>query len=129
MFGWAGVVLACLAAMLAAVLEMFFVPLYAGTVIVPVAVVGAVIGNIVLPRLCHALVPRTLAAALPLLAWLAVVVIVGLLPRPEGDVVLPGGSGLQWASYGVVLGGALAGTVTLVWLSGPRSTRRGPLSR
>ena len=59
---------------------------------------------------------------MPLLAWLAVVVGFGVLARPEGDVILPGG-GLQWITYGVVLGGALAGTVTVV-LSGPPQVSR-----
>jgi hypothetical protein len=37
-----------------------------------------------------------------------------VFPRPEGDVVLPAGNGLQWVSYGVLLGGAVAGAVTVV---------------
>jgi hypothetical protein len=124
--GWAGVVLTCAAAALAALLEMFFVPLYAGTVVVPVAVLAAVAGNVVLPRLGHRLVPRTLAAVLPFLTWLAAVLVVGLVPRPEGDVVLPGGDPLQWVSYAVVLGGAVAGAVTVVWTS---NAKRGRLNR
>jgi hypothetical protein len=124
--GWAGVVLTCAAAALAALLEMFFVPLYAGAAVVPIAVLAAVVGNVVLPRLGYRLVPRTLAAVLPFLVWLAAVLVVGLVPRPEGDVVLPGGDPLQWVSYAVVLGGALAGAVTVVWTSG---ARRGRLNR
>lgn len=129
MAGWVGVVLCCLAAMLAALLEMFFVPVYAGTAVVPVAAACAVLGNIILPRLSHALVPRTLAALLPFLGWLAVVIVVGLMPRPEGDVVLPGGGAVQWNSYGLVLGGALAGAVTVVWTTTARGSRRGSLNR
>jgi hypothetical protein len=124
--GWAGLVLTCAAAALAALLEMFFVPLYAGAAVVPVAALAAVVGNVVLPRLGYLLVPRTLAAVLPFLVWLAAVVVVGLVPRPEGDVVLPGGDPLQWVSYAVVLGGAVAGAVTVVWTGGGR---RGRVSR
>lgn len=124
--GWLGVVLTCAAAALAALLEMFFVPLYAGTAVVPVAALAAVVGNVVLPRLGYRLVPRTLAAALPFLVWLAVLIAVGLVSRPEGDVVLPGGDPLQWVSYAVVLGGAVAGAVTVAWTTGGR---RKPLSR
>lgn len=117
---WVGVAVLCSSSVLAALLDLFLVPLYAGSVLVPVAVPIAIASNIALPRLARVLVENTLAAALPFLFWLLVVVVVGVLPRPEGDVVLPGGGGaLQWVSYGVLLGGALAGTVTVV-LSGAR---------
>jgi hypothetical protein len=123
-WAWVGVALLCACAMLAALLALFLVPLYAGSVLVPVAVVVALASNVALPRLARALVATTAAAALPFVAWLAVVVVVGVLPRPEGDVVLPGGHGaLPWVSYGVLLGGALAGTLTVV-LSGARRARR-----
>jgi hypothetical protein len=124
--GWLGVLLACAAAALAALLEMFFVPLYAGTAVLPIAALAAVVGNVVLPRLGYVLVPRTLAAVLPFIVWLVVVIVVGLVSRPEGDVVLPGGDPLQWVSYAVVLGGAVAGAVTVVWTTGGK---RRPLSR
>lgn len=121
---WAGVALLCGCAVLSGILALFLVPLYAGSVLVPVAVVVAVTSNVALPRLARTLVETTTAAVLPFACWLVTVVVVGVLPRPEGDVVLPGGGGaLQWASYGVLLGGALAGTFT-VSLSGPgRSVR------
>jgi hypothetical protein len=111
-----GVAVLSACSVLAAILELMFIPFYAGSVLVPVAVVGAVAGNIVLPRLVWALVPSTRAAGLPLLAWLLVMLAVVVVPRPEGDVLLPGGS-MTWVTYGVLLGGALAGAVTLVVLS------------
>ena len=119
-FAWVGVILLCACAMLAALLALFLVPLYAGSVIVPVAVVIALASNVALPRLARALVETTAATALPFGSWLLVVIVVGVMPRPEGDVVLPGGNGgAQWVAYGVLLGGALAGTVTVA-LSGAR---------
>lgn len=121
---WLGLALLCGCSLLAAILELMFIPLYAGTVLVPVAVAGAVVGNVVLPRLAWGLVPSSRTAALPLLAWLLVMLAVVLLPRPEGDVLLPGAS-LTWVSYGVLLGGALAGAVTLVVLSHPPRTEAG----
>jgi hypothetical protein len=126
-WAWVGVTLLSGCAALAALITVFLVPLYAGSVIVPVAVALALAGNIVLPRLAHGLIERTAATALPFLSWLLVTVIVGLTPRPEGDVVLPGG-GVQWVSYGVLLGGALAGTTTVV-LSAPRRASPAQLSR
>jgi hypothetical protein len=119
---WIGVLVLSACSVLAAILELMFIPLYAGSVLVPLAVAGAVTGNIVLPRLVWALVPSTRAAGLPLLAWLLVMLAVVVLPRPEGDVLLPGGS-MTWVTYGVLLGGALAGAVTLVVLSNPAPDR------
>jgi hypothetical protein len=127
-WAWGGVAVLCGCAVLAAVLTLFLVPLYAGPVLVPVAVVVALASNIALPSLARTLVPRTTAAVLPFLCWLLVVIVVGTVRRPEGDVVLPGGGAVQLVSYGVLLGGALAGTVTVV-LSGPSPPPRRRLSR
>ena len=122
-WAWAGVALMCGCAALAAMLALFLVPLYAGSVIVPVAVLVALASTVALPRLAYVLVESTLAMVLPFLAWLFVVIAIGVVPRPEGDVVLPAGGGPEWVSYGVLLGGALAGTVTLV-LTGTRRADR-----
>jgi hypothetical protein len=102
-------------------------------VLVPVAVLVALASNVALPSLARTLVARTSAAALPFVSWLVVVIVVGTIPRPEGDVVLPGGHGaLPWVSYGVLLGGVLAGALTVA-LSGrrrtPLETPAGNLSR
>jgi hypothetical protein len=119
---WAGVLVVCGCAVLAGLLELFLVPLYSGSTLVPVTVLLAVASNVLLPRLSRALVPSTIAAVLPFLLWLVVIFAIGLSPRPEGDVVLPGGGGVQWVSYGVVVGGFVAGVVTVVQTaSSPRS--------
>ena len=129
-WAWAGVALLCACAVLAALLALFLVPLYAGSVIVPVAVVVALASNVALPRLARALVETTVAMVLPFLSWLLVVIVIGVMPRPEGDVVLPGGRGaLQWVSYGVLLGGALAGTLTVALSGARRPARIDQLSR
>jgi hypothetical protein len=117
---WAGVAVIAACGLLAGLLETLLVPLYAGSAVVPVAVVLAVASNIALPRMARALVPRTMAALAPFAGWLVVVFGFGALSRPEGDVILPGGpSSLEFVTYGVLLGGALAGTATVVWLSPP----------
>jgi hypothetical protein len=126
---WAGVALLCGCAVLAGVISLFLVPLYAGSVLIPVAVAVAVVTNIALPRLARGLVATTPATVAPFLSWLVTVIVVGVMPRPEGDVVLPGGSGLQWVSYGVLLGGALTGTLTTVLSGSRRPTRRERFSR
>jgi predicted PurR-regulated permease PerM len=123
---WAGVALLMLAGALAGLLETLLVPLYAGSVVLPVSVVLAIASNVLLPRLARALVPRTAAALAPFLAWLLVVILFGVLARPEGDVVLPGSpAALQYVTYGVVFGGALAGTATLVMMTPPPPSRKG----
>ena len=126
--GWAGVALVAVVAALAALLEAFLVPLYAGSVIVPVSVLLAVAGNVALPRMARALVPRTGASLVPLLAWLAVML--GLLiGRPEGDVAFPGApTSAELTFYGTLFGGVLAG-LAAVALSVPPPVRREDVSR
>jgi hypothetical protein len=119
----------CASGALAGLIEMLLVPLYAGSTLVPIAVVMAVVGNIALPLLARMLVPTTGGTLAPFASWLLVVIVIGLFPRPEGDVILPGGGGaLEWVTYGVLLGGALAGTVTVVMSTG-RPPRPAPTPR
>ena len=121
--GWAGVALVSAVGALAALLEAFLVPLYAGSIIVPVAVLLAVAGNVVLPRMARAIVPRTGASMAPLLTWLAVMLLL-LFGRPEGDVVFPGAPrAAELTFYGTLFGGALAG-LAAVALSVPPPSRR-----
>ena len=110
--------------MLAGLLSALLVPLYAGSTIMPVAVLLAIAANVVLPRLAH--VARADARPpprCPFVGWLVVVLGFAFVTRPEGDVILPGGS-LQWVTYGVLLGGAAAGTVTLVLTTPPAADAR-----
>jgi hypothetical protein len=112
---WLGLAAVITTAALAGLLEALLVPLYAGTVVVPLSVVLAIGGNLLFPRLARALVPTTPASALPVLAWLLVVMGFGAFGRPEGDVVLPGApSAVEWVTYGVLLGGAAAGVTAVV---------------
>ncbi len=115
----AGVVLLCLVAILAGIWAILLSPLHIGTAIVPVTVLVAIVANIALPTLARRLIDSTVAAALPYLAWLATVIVLGLLPRPSGDVLLPGGGIQQVVSLGMLLAGVLAGAVTL-GVAGPR---------
>jgi hypothetical protein len=106
---------------LTALYEVMFVPIRMGTVLVPVAVVLAVGTNIVLPYLSHRLTGSVAGALPPVIAW---IVSVGALSstRPEGDVLLPGGGGVQFVSYGVLLGGLLAGLLTVALIAGSASS-------
>jgi hypothetical protein len=111
---WAGVSVYTACAILLCLVELFLVPLYIGSIPIPVAVLLAIVGNVVLPVLSRSLVHRALGAVLPFLGWLIPLIAVGVLGRPEGDVVLPGAGSAEWVAYGVMLGGAAAGAVTLV---------------
>jgi hypothetical protein len=90
--GWvsvAGGMLVGAAAAELALLEVFYVPLRAGRVVLPLSVVAAMVFNVLLPRLMYLTTRSRWAATLPAVLWL--VVVVGLsIGRPEGDVVLPG---------------------------------------
>lgn len=108
-----GVALLTACGLLAGLLSVTLVPLYAGGSIFPVAVLLAAVANVALPLLARGFLPTTTAAALPFLGWLAVVLAFAIVTRPEGDVLLPGGS-LQWVTYGMLLAGAVAGAGTLV---------------
>jgi hypothetical protein len=124
---WAGVVLLGGCGALAALVEILLVPLYAGSVIVPISVVLAVLTNIVLPRLARVLVPRTAAALAPFLTWIAVVIGFGLFGRPEGDVVLPGSpTGLAAVTYGMLFGGVIGGVATITLTANPPAQRTEP---
>ena len=110
---WVTLLLLCASAVLCAVLESLLVPLYAGATLVPVAVLATIVTNVGLPLLARTAVPTTPAVVAPFLVWLVAVIGFGVLTRPEGDVILPGGDA-QWVSYAVLLGGALVGTITVI---------------
>jgi hypothetical protein len=122
---WLGLLLVALSGALAALIETLLVPVYAGSAVVPVAVVLSLASNALLPRLGRAVVPRTFGALAPFLTWLIVVIGFGVLSRPEGDVILPGApNAVEYVVYGVLLGGALVGTVTIVMLTPSPGTKR-----
>jgi hypothetical protein len=115
----AGIVLLCAAAILAAALELFLVPLRQGATMAPVSVLFAAVGNVALPRLGRSFADRTGAMVAPFLAWLVPMVLLALTDRPEGDVIVPGGGGEQWVYYLALLAGGIAGMVTVA-ISGAR---------
>ena len=114
----AGVVLLCLCSALAALIELSLVPLYVGSVIAPVAVPLALAGNWFLPRLARQLVDGPGAMVAVVACWLLPLVFLALTPRPEGDVYVPAGSGVQWVFYAALFGGVVVGTASIV-LAGP----------
>jgi hypothetical protein len=122
--GWLGVTVCTAAAVLAALVESMLIPYYVGAVLVPLAPVAAVASNVFLPRLGHQALSRTLGAVLPYVGWLLAVIAFAGFTRPEGDVIYPGGGGwMQWAAYGVLLGGGTAGAVTIALTLNPPARR------
>ena len=109
-----GVVLCALCAVLAGMLTVLLTPLYWGGAIIPVSIVLAIATNVGLPLLVRLFGAPPLAAAVPFVLWLATILVLGM-SRPEGDVLLPAGSGAQpWVTYGMLAGGTIAGGVTIM---------------
>jgi hypothetical protein len=119
----AALLVVCLSAWLAGLIEVLLVPVYIGSVLVPATVLFGLVTNVALPRLARVAVPSTAAAVLPFLIWLITVVWLAMTPRAEGDVLVRAGVGEQWVFYGLLLGGTIAGTTAVVF-SMPRPGRR-----
>jgi hypothetical protein len=111
-------VAAVLVAAWLALVEVFWLPLRVGAVVVPVSVLAAIAGNLLLVSAAHRLSGSRAVAVAPALTWL-VVVIGAMMRRPEGDLVLVGNGtagvlNLVFLLLGVMAaavaaGGALAG--------------------
>ena len=116
---WVGVGLLVGCAALLAALEVFLVSLYAGSIVMPVSVGLAIVGNVALPRLAFGLTGSIIAAGAPFVTWLVVLFTVGLLPRPEGDIIVPGAGAPEFVYFATLFGGIIAGAVMLVVCATP----------
>jgi hypothetical protein len=117
-FGW-GIVAVLVAGWLA-VVEVFWLPLRIGGVLVPLSVVAAVVGNLLLPAAAQRLSGSRLVAVLPAFVWLAVSV-AAMVRRPEGDLVLTGGGASGVINLGFLLLGVTAAAFAVGRaLAGPR---------
>lgn len=123
--GVAAVLLVCAAAVLSALLELFYIPVYIGAAIAPFTVLAAAVGNFVLPRLGRAALGSTAGAVIPVLCWLVPLMLLSLLPRPEGDVLVEGGQNQPYVFYGVVLVGSMVGFATALVSGAGRSEKSG----
>jgi hypothetical protein len=103
--GWA--VLAVLVAGWLAVVEVFWLPLRVGGVLVPVSVVAAVVGNLLVVRAARWLSGSGVVALLPAVAWV-VVVVAAMIRRPEGDLLIVGGGDTGVVNLGFLLVGVVA---------------------
>jgi hypothetical protein len=108
--GWA--VVAVLVAGWLALVEIFWLPLRIGGVLVPVSILVAVVGNLLLPGLLMRVSGSRLVAVLPAVVWL-VVAVTAMSRRPEGDVVMLGRGTLGTLNLVFLLVGVLAAAVAV----------------
>ena len=109
-----------------ALVEVFWLPLRVGGVLVPVSVLAAVVANLLLPAAALRFSGSRLVAVLPAVTWL-VVAVGAMIRRPEGDLVMTGGGAtgvvnLAFLMIGVVAAAFSVGRV----LAGPRRPPLGP---
>ena len=103
-----------------ALVEVFWLPLRVGGVLVPVSVAVAVVGNLLLPTTALRWSGSRLVAVLPALAWL-VVAVGAMVRRPEGDLVMTGGGAAGVVNLAFLMIGVLAAAFSVGRvLGGPR---------
>jgi hypothetical protein len=118
-----GVLFVVLAAWLALV-EVFWVPLRIGPVPLPVSVLAAILGNLLLVAGAYRLSRSRVVAVLPAVVWL-VVAVAASIRRPEGDLILTGGGAAGIVNLAFLLLGVLSAAFAVGRvLSAPRRVRR-----
>ncbi|MGY1618816.1 hypothetical protein ACI797_18910 [Geodermatophilus sp. SYSU D00691] len=105
LLGW-GLLAVAVAGWLALV-EVFWLPLRVGGVLVPVSLLAAVVGNLLLVAAAHRLSGSRVVAVLPALVW-GTVALAAAQRRPEGDLVLTGGGALGVLNLLFLLAGVVA---------------------
>ena len=103
-----------------ALVEVFWLPLRVGGVLVPLSVLVAVVGNLILPAGALRVSGSRLVAVLPAITWL-VVAVGGMVRRPEGDLVMIGGGASGVVNLAFLMLGVLAAAFSVGrLLGGPR---------
>jgi hypothetical protein len=103
-----------------ALAEVFWLPLRVGGVLVPVSIVVAVVGNLLLPTAALRLSGSRLVAVLAVVPWL-VVAVAAMVRRPEGDLVMSGSEALGAVNLTFLMLGVLAAAFSVGRvLGGPR---------
>jgi hypothetical protein len=107
-----------------ALVEVFWLPLRVGGVLIPVSVAAAVVANLILPPLTLRLSGSRLFAAGTGVAWL-VVAVASMIRRPEGDLLITGGGATGVVNLAFLLLGVLAAAFAVGRvLGGPRPSVR-----
>ncbi|WP_241037118.1 hypothetical protein [Blastococcus litoris] len=103
-----------------ALVEVFWLPLRVGGVLVPLSIVVAVVGNLLLPAAALRWSGSRLVAVLPAVAWL-VIAVGAMVRRPEGDLVMTGGGTTGVVNLAFLMIGVLAAAFSVGRvLAGPR---------
>jgi hypothetical protein len=124
---WLAIALLCACAAMSALLELLFIgQFYIGTILIPVVVLAALVGNVVLPVWGFRTVHRASGAVLPVVFWLIPILVLTMYTRPEGDLFVITPYWQEWAFYGLLLAGAVTGFGTIVVLGGGPAARRPP---
>ena len=122
LLGWG--IAAVAAAIWLALVEVFWLPLRVGGVLVPVSVPAAVVGNLLVVSAAHRWSRSRVVAVLPALAWLAVA-LAAARRRPEGDLVIVGTGALGYVGLAFLLLGVVAAAFAVGRvLAAPRRTPR-----
>ncbi len=95
-----------------AVVEVLWLPLRIGGLLVPVSVVAAVVGNLLLVDLVLRRTSSRAVALLPALTWV-VVAVAASMRRAEGDLLIIGSGGLGAVGLAFLLLGVLAAAVAV----------------
>ena len=103
--GW-GLVMTVVAAWLA-LAEVFWLPLRVAGVLVPLSVLVAVIGNLLVPQAALRLSGSRMVAVLTAVLWV-VVAVAGMIRRPEGDLVMLGTGAAGVVNLAFLMLGVLA---------------------
>jgi hypothetical protein len=110
-----------------AVVEVMWLPLRVGGLLLPVSVVAAVAGNLLLVDLVLRWSGSRVVAVLPALVW-AVVAYAATLRRPEGDLLIVASGGLGAVDLAFLLLGMLAAVIAIAraLTAGPPDLRPAP---
>ncbi len=128
-----GVVLCVLCAALAALIEVTLVPLYVGSVIVPVTLLLTAATSVALPVLARRMVDGSaavLATFAPFVAWVVTYFVLAA-QRSEGDVLLTGSGAAGVVGLVLLAVGAITGitTAAVVAFRGPAAGTAPPAPR
>jgi hypothetical protein len=110
LIGWA--VLGVVLATWLAVVEVMWLPLRVGGLLVPVSVVAAIAGNLLLVDVVLRRTRSRAIAVLPAVAW-AAVALAATMRRPEGDLLIVGTGGLGVVGLAFLLLGAVAAVLAV----------------
>ena len=119
-------VLAVVVAFWLSIVEVLWLPLRVGGVLVPVSIAAAVVGNLVLVFLFRRLSGSRAVAVLPAVVWV-LVAFAASQPRAEGDLLILGGGATGRVNLAFLLLGILSAVFAVARVvGGPRRRGRSP---